>query len=125
MRYKCVGSPYCLKTFEFGHALRAHVGSCVEAQKKLKAQASVEKLEHEINVDYSGIHGFHTNPYFPTRHKMDHTEKFQFKDRFRFNGNSNKPEDFNNQSSLRPMLKPAETSLMNSVQVKNLLNYQA
>ena len=55
MRYPCVGQPHCMKTFEYGHALRAHVASCIEAQKKLKEKSKVENLEQEIATEYNGI----------------------------------------------------------------------
>ena len=125
MRYKCSASPYCLKTFEYGHALRAHVASCIEAQKRLKSEANVQKLENDIAYDNSVIQGFHTNPYFPTHHNSEKTEKFQFKDKYRFNGMSEKPEDFNNQDVIRPLRKSVPTSVMHENQVKSLLNYQA
>jgi hypothetical protein len=55
MRYPCIGQPHCMKTFEYGHALRAHVASCLEAQKKLKEKSKVENLEQEIATEYNGI----------------------------------------------------------------------
>jgi hypothetical protein len=62
MRYKCVGSPQCMKTFEYGHALRAHIGACSEAQKILKSKNQIEKLEYEIGVEYAG-NSFFVNLY--------------------------------------------------------------
>ncbi len=87
MRYKCVGNPTCLKTFEYGHALRAHVAACEVAQKILKAKSEVERLEHEINVEYPGINGLHRNPHFPGSYNLDQTLRFNFKDRFKFGPN--------------------------------------
>jgi hypothetical protein len=78
MKYKCVGSPECLKTFEYGHALRAHVASCQRAQSILQKQARTAKIEHDVAVDYFGIYGLHRNPYYPTSHHIDQTMKFVF-----------------------------------------------
>ena len=123
MRYKCVGSPQCMKTFEHGHALRAHIGACVEAQKILKSRGQTEKLEHEVGVEYAGIQGLHTNTYYPIACDTDQTNKYQFKDRFRFNGVSSKPETFNNQDMLRPQRMKTMFNLQRSSQVQQALNF--
>lgn len=124
MRYPCIGSPHCMKTFEYGHALRAHVASCVEAQKKLKSKSKVDNLENEIANEYNGIVGLHCNKYFPIFHHLDVCEKYQFKDRFRFNGKSNKPESFNNKDVLRPIRMAITNTQRNSAQMHQALSYQ-
>ena len=123
MRYKCVANPQCLKTFEQGHALRAHIAACVEAQKILKLKQKIEKLEQNIGQEYSGMHGLHANTFYPTTHDTDQSNKYQFKDRFRFNGMSDKPESFNNQLIMRPQRAKTELNLRRSTQVQSALQY--
>lgn len=121
MRYKCVANPQCLKTFEYGHALRAHIATCHEAQKILKEKAKVEKLEHDISVEYTGIHGLHANTFYPTNHDTDKTNKYQFKDRFKFLGSGN--ENHNNQEVLRPKRSKTVFNLHKSQQVASAMSY--
>ncbi len=124
MRYKCIGNPQCLKTFEHGHALRAHIGACIEAQRILKLKDKIEKLEQNIGVDYSGIHGLHTNTYYPTSHDTDQTNKFQFKDRFKFSGSTSKTDLYNNQEQLRPQRMKTVLNLHKSNQVQQVLTFE-
>lgn len=119
MRYKCIGNPHCLKTFEHGPSLRAHIASCETAQKMLKSKSAVEKLEHDVGVNYSGIYGLHANPHYPIAHNLDKTIRFHFTDKHKFNS-LKKPED-NVPKRLR---KSVESTVHSSSQVKNLLNYQ-
>ncbi|CAF0933500.1 unnamed protein product [Brachionus calyciflorus] len=88
MRYKCIGSPHCMKTFEYGHALRAHISACDKAQKILKSKAEIDRLEQNISLDYPGIYGLHRNPHYPTAHHVDETLKFEFVDKNKFTSNS-------------------------------------
>ena len=143
MRYMCVGSPHCMKTFEYGHALRAHVGACQHAQKVLRERATTEKLEHDISVNYPGVHGLHRNPYYPTHHHLDKTVRFQFADRYKFGSSKNLPpmtattsrstndlgESINgNVNQKQPFVrlrKPIESNVHSSTQVKKLLSYEA
>lgn len=132
MRYKCIGSPHCLKTFEYGHALRAHTAACDKAQKILKSRANVEKMEYEIAVAYPGITGLHRNPYYPTAHHVDQTMKFEFADRTKFRypptGTVVKESVDTNavakaSSSPRRIRKAVNSSVHSSNQVKMALSY--
>lgn len=127
MRYPCLANPNCLKTFDNGHALRAHVAGCEKAQEKLKAKADTEKLEHDIALSYSGIYGLHRNTYYPTAHHLDNTQKFQFKDRnnfiYSFDSSAN-PVKSVDPSLIRSTRKPVPSNLMNSTQIKQVLSYQ-
>jgi hypothetical protein len=124
MRYKCVANPMCLKTFEYGHALRAHIATCHEAQKILRKQAQIDKLEHEISVEYPGIHGLHTNTFYPINHNTDKSNKYQFKDRFLFNASSN-PSETKSKSNqqIRPIRAKTVHNLHQSAQVYSALSY--
>ncbi len=122
MRYKCVSHPKCLKIFDNGTSLRAHLTTCSEAQKILKQQEKLEKFEQHIGVEYPGIHGLHANTFFPTTHDTDRSNKYQFKDRFRFNGKTSIPDSFNNQSVMRPQRAKTQINLHKSHQVKSALS---
>ena len=137
MRYKCIGSPHCLKTFEYGHALRAHTAACDKAQTILKSRASVEKMEYEISVAYHGITGLHRNPYYPTAHHVDQSMKFEFADRTKFRypptGSSSsvdadaarKAAATAANSSPRRIRKAVNSTVHSSNQVKMALSYQS
>jgi hypothetical protein len=127
MKYKCLGSPLCLKTFDSGHTLKAHLSSCDKAQNFLKNQNDKEKLEHNIAVEYAGIYGLHRNTYFPSAHHIDQTNKFHFKDKANFiysytssssNLNSN---EIKSSQSIRPIRKLIKTNLMDSTQTKTIM----
>lgn len=118
MKYKCVASPHCMKTFEYGHALRAHIASCESAQKILQAKADVEKLENEIALDYPGIFGLHRNPYYPTAHGLDKSSKFFFTDKYRFT-----PNDGKLTACYKRQKKGIASNIFESVQVKKALTY--
>jgi hypothetical protein len=126
MRYKCIGSPDCMKTFEFGHALRAHIASCESAQRLLKKEADIKKLEYHVGIDYSGIFGIKGNKYYPTFTSLDTTLRFNFIDRFRFTPLESKysPTDSSSATSMRAtrrMLKASSSHLMGSAQMRQLL----
>ena len=127
MRYKCVGNPICLKTFEYGHALRAHIASCETAQKILKSKADIERLEHEINVEYPGINGLHRNQHYPTSYHLDQTMKFNFKDEYKF-GHKNPPiqsSSSTESSKPRRIIKEVKNANgQNSDRVKLAFSYQ-
>lgn len=118
MKYKCIGNPHCLKIFDSGVPLRAHIASCDAAQKILRAQAEVEKLENEINVEYPGIYGLHRNTFFPTAHHIDLTNKYNFSDRYKFG--SKNPQTNNPNGRIRKAVD-SKFNQMNSSQVKNVL----
>ena len=118
MKYKCIGNPHCLKTFESGTPLRAHIAACEVAQKILRAQAEVEKLEHEINVEYPGIYGLHRNTYYPTAHHLDKTNRYNFTDKHKFGAKTS--ENLNPTGRMRKTVD-AKLDLMSSSQVKSLL----
>lgn len=124
MRYPCIGNPHCLKTFEYGHALRAHIASCVEAQKKLKQKSKVENMENEVANEYNGIVGLHCNKYFPVFHHVDASMKYQFKDRFKLSGRTDRPESFNNKEILRPLRMAVKSNVHSSLQVHQAMSYQ-
>ena len=127
MRYKCIGSPDCMKTFEFGHALRAHIASCEAAQKLLKKQTDIKKLEYHVGIDYAGIFGIKGNKYFPTFTSLDTTMRFNFIDRFRFTPSETKYAPTSSSSSAtstRRMLKGSDSNLMGSAQMRQLLHYE-
>lgn len=115
MRYKCIGSPDCMKSFEYGHALRAHIAACDKAQKILKSQSDTEKLEQNINLEYPGIFGLHRNPHYPTSHHIDQTLRFEFSDKNRFGPKESQEKVPKN--SRNPYL-------MTSNQVKKILAYE-
>ncbi|RNA17131.1 hypothetical protein BpHYR1_034557 [Brachionus plicatilis] len=112
MRYKCIGSPDCMKSFEYGHALRAHIAACDKAQKILKSQAEIEKVEKNINLEYPGIYGLHRNPHYPTSHHLDQTLRYDFADKNRFS-----PKE-SQEKALKPIRNPY---LMTSNQMKKIL----
>jgi hypothetical protein len=125
MRYKCVGNPICLKTFEYGHALRAHIAACETAQKILKSKSDIERLEHEINVEYPGINGLHRNQHYPTSYSLDQTLKLNFRDEYKF-GNKNLPLQTSSEP-IKPkrMIKEVKNANgQNSDQIKLTLTYQ-
>jgi hypothetical protein len=126
MRYKCIGNPDCMKTFEFGHTLRAHIASCESAQKILKTESDIKKLEYHIGIDYSGIFGIKGNKFFPNHTSLDTTMKFNFLDRFKFSPLESKycPTDSTSACSTRRLLKPSNTHLMGSAQIRHLLHYE-
>jgi len=111
-----------LKTFEYGHALRAHVSTCHEAQKIILKQTKIEQLEHEISVEYPGIHGLHTNTFYPTNHDTDKSNKYQFKDRFRFSNDLKDSKNKNNQI-IRPIRAKTVHNLHESKQIYTALSY--
>jgi hypothetical protein len=118
MKYKCIGNPQCLKIFDSGERLRAHIASCDVAQKILRAQAEVEKLEHDINVEYPGIYGLHRNTFYPTAHHLDQTNRYNFVDKYKFG--SKNPRTDNTTGRMRKMVD-SKHDLMNSSQVKSSL----
>jgi len=126
MKYKCIGNPKCLKSFEFGPALKAHIASCEIAQRVLRNKEEINQLEHQIGFDYPGIYGLHMNPYYPTHHHLDKTLKLNFADRFK---DLQSPSDHTASSSDQPLKlgpmrlrKPTTNSNMHgSSQVKSLL----
>jgi hypothetical protein len=126
MKYKCIGNPKCLKSFEFGPALRAHIASCEIAQRVLRNKEEINKLEHQISYDYPGIYGLHMNPYYPTHHHLDKTLRFNFVDRFKdYQKSDNVASSLSEQPSKfgpRRLRKAASNSNMHgSSQVKSLL----
>lgn len=116
MRYKCIANPHCLKTFEYGHALRAHLASCDLAQKQLRSRADVEKLENDISLEYAGIYGLHRNPYYPTSHHLDKTSKLFYADKHRFTSNPTLAATYKKQKKAS-----LGTNMFSSAQVKNCL----
>lgn len=115
MKYKCIGSPDCMKSFEYGHALRAHIAACDKAQKILKFQADIDKLEQSIKIGYPGIHGLHRNPHFPTSHHLDQTLRFEFADKNRFT-----PKELQD----RVLKQVRNPYLMTSNEVKKIFAYE-
>ena len=114
MKLKCIGNPHCMKTFEYGHALRAHLAACDEAQKILQAQSNVEKLENDIKLNYPGIKGLHRNPHYPIAHHIDETLKFKFADAHKFN--------YVNDGAVKRMRKAnAESHMYDSTQIKRAM----
>lgn len=121
MRYKCVGYPHCLKTFEYGHALRAHIAACETAQKVLKAKSAVERLENDISLEYPGIHGLHLNQHYPISHGLDRTSKAHFVDRFGLTGGNGE-----NKQPPRRLIKQVKSNPLagqDSSRVKSLISY--
>lgn len=130
MRYKCIGSPDCMKTFEFGHALRAHIASCEAAQKIIKRNDDIKKLEYHVGIEYTGIYGTKVNTFFPAFSSLDQTRRFNFVDRFRFTPLESKycPTIIESSSAkstrlTRSLLKPVSSSIMNSTQVQQALQH--
>lgn len=118
MKYKCIANPHCLKTFDFGHALRAHIASCENAQRILQSKADIDKLETQIALDYPGIYGLHRNTYFPTAHGLDETKKFYFTDKYRFT-----PNDGKLKAEYKPHKKSVRSNIFESTQVKSALTF--
>ena len=125
MRYKCVGSPDCMKTFEFGHALRAHIASCESAQKILRHKADIQKLEYEIAIDHPALHGIKGNKYYPTFASLDQSLKFNFADRFRFTPLEAKYYTPGSDKMVpqRRILRAVSSNVLNSAQVKRIMEH--
>lgn len=104
-----------MKSFEYGHALRAHIAACDKAQKILKSQADIDKLEQSIRIEYTGIYGLHRNPHFPTSHHLDQTLRFEFTDKNRFSLKELQ------EKVLKPVRNPY---LMTSNEVKKIFAYE-
>lgn len=87
MRYKCLGFPICLKTFENGHVLRAHQLTCEQALPKVSAD--LERREHAraIKFDYP-IKGRKGEKRYITYAGLDNTQKFLVRDRHQLGGNA-------------------------------------
>lgn len=80
MRYPCLGSPCCLRTFANGYVLRAHQISCPDAQKKEKK--SQQRDEHARHIQFNTkIHGIKLNPFCPTSTGLDQRMKLAVRDR--------------------------------------------
>jgi hypothetical protein len=118
MRYKCIANPHCLKTFDYGHALRAHLASCEHAQKMLRSRAEVERMEAELALEYPGMYGLHRNTYYPTAHGLDKTSKFYFTDKYKFTPNQDKLK-----AAYTRQKKGITSNLFDSTQVKSSLTY--
>lgn len=82
MRYPCVGSPFCLRSFENGHVLRAHQLSCQHAQTKLNKAQQRDEHARSIQYDYN-IRGIKANQFYPTFTGLDNQQKLQIRDRFK------------------------------------------
>lgn len=89
MRYPCIGSPFCLRSFENGHVLRAHQLSCQHAQTKLTKTKEREEHARSIKFDYNN-RGIKGNQFYPTFAGLDNQQKFQVRDRFQV-GNQQMP----------------------------------
>jgi len=88
MRYPCIGSPACLKTFENGYVLRAHQLSCEHALIKLNY--NIRRQENIRNIQYNYvIKGIKGNKPYPTYTGLDQTQKFLIRDRYQLGGNNN------------------------------------
>ncbi|CAF0721668.1 unnamed protein product [Didymodactylos carnosus] len=81
MRYPCISFPLCLKTFDNGYVLRAHLLGCEHAQEKLQKEADVQLVEYSIKYNYD-VTGIKTNKYYPTYATLDHSNKFYIKDKY-------------------------------------------
>ena len=80
MRYPCLGSPCCLRTFDNGYVLRAHQISCPYAQKKEKK--SHQRDEHARHIQFNTkIHGIKVYPFYPTSTGLDQRMKLPVRDR--------------------------------------------
>ena len=119
-----------MKTFEYGHALRAHINACDHAQKILKKNEDIKNLEYHIGIDYHGIFGMKGNKFYPTFASLDRSLKFNFKDRFHFSPLESKycPTILENNSKSAPMqrrlLKGVSSNVLSSAQVKKVFeNY--
>ena len=126
MRYKCIASPDCMKTFEYGHALRAHVASCDWAKKILKQRADIERIEFSIGIDSPSINGIKGNKYFPCFYSLDRTLKYNFKDRFRFGPLES--EYYANDATPLPkmprrVIKAVSSNVLSSTQIKTVMQH--
>ncbi|CAF0973316.1 unnamed protein product [Didymodactylos carnosus] len=81
MRHPCIGFPLCLKTFDNGYVLRAHLVGCERAQKKIQKEMAVREVEYSIKFDYN-LSGIKTNKYYPGNATLDHSNKFLIKDKY-------------------------------------------
>ena len=82
MRYPCVGSPSCLRTFENGYVQRAHHLSCHFAQTKLTKDRQREENANRIQYNYN-LRGVKPNKFHPTTFTgLDNTQKLQMRDRY-------------------------------------------
>jgi hypothetical protein len=93
MRYPCLGSPVCLKTFENGHVLRAHQLSCEHAINKLNKQNQRQEHARTIQYDYY-INGMKGNKRYPMCAGLDKTQKFLIRDRHQLGGNNNPQQSY-------------------------------
>ncbi len=78
MRYSCIGSPSCLKTFENGYVLRNHQLSCEYAQREINKKNSRQEHARTVRYDYN-INGIKVNQFYPTSSGLDCTEKLHFR----------------------------------------------
>lgn len=109
MRYSCVGSPLCLKTFENGHVLRAHELSCEHAINKLNKQNQRKEHARVIQYDYR-INGMKGNKHYPMCAGLDNTQKFLVRDRYQLGGNNNPQESYRrNRQAPNPSLVVVQT----------------
>jgi hypothetical protein len=83
-----------------------------------------EEKEELIFNNFLFNQGLHCNPYFPIFNGVDKSEKYQFKDHFRFNGSSNRSDSFNNKDRIRTVRKAIKSDIHGSSQVHQALNYQ-
>lgn len=91
MRYPCVGSPLCSRSFENGYVQRAHHLSCQHAQTKLIKDHQREEYEKRIQYSYN-LRGIKPNKFHPTSFTgLDNTQKLQFRDRFQTSNNQTSP----------------------------------
>lgn len=114
MRYPCVGFPSCLKTFENGHVLRCHQLSCEHAQKEMIKVATRQDHARSIQYDYN-ISGIKCNQIYPTFTGLDHTKKFQFRDRFQLGGTETQ--------EIRRLRQPADPKLVTNQRKSTAMDF--
>lgn len=122
MRYKCLASPDCMKTFEYGHALRAHIASCESAKKIMKKQDDINRLEYHIGIETPAINGIKMNKYFPSYYALDQTLKYDFKDRFSF-GPLEKQLTSMELRLPRRVIKSVSSNVLDSSQIRTIMNH--
>ncbi len=129
MKWKCIGNPECLKSFEYGHALKAHVAACETAQKILKHEAAIKKLEFSIGIDYPGITGIKGNRHFPTFTSLDQRLKIDnCSDRFKYTPLEDRYAKSSSSSSSAPIksrriLKAVSSNVLDSAQVRRIMEH--
>ncbi|UJR16413.1 hypothetical protein I4U23_003315 [Adineta vaga] len=100
MRYKCVGFPICIRSFENGHVLRAHQLSCEHASMKLNANIQREQHAQSIKYGYP-MNGRKGEKRYITYAGLDNTQKFLIRDRYQLGGNGT------NQGSYQRIRQPS------------------